>query len=146
VAYAHPARTEPTILTVNDLAKGVTFQFSDSDLAALEQQSFDTSTIWTHEVNTFSGPSLHDVLAAVGAAPARLRIYAINDYAVNFPLEKIKPTTPIIANRVDQSSFSVRHKGPLWVMFPFDKGSEFQNEETFALSVWQVRQIDILAD
>jgi len=93
-----------------------------------------------------SGPSLHTILDAAGAEPARLRIYAINDYNVEFPAEKITETTPILANRIDGESFSVRQKGPLWVIFPFDQNPEFQSEEIFALSVWQVKRIDVLTD
>ena len=63
-----------------------------------------------------------------------------------FPVEKITESTPILANRIDGESFSVRQKGPLWVIFPFDQNPEFQSEEIFALSVWQVKRIDVLTD
>ncbi|MGX0875889.1 hypothetical protein ACSSV4_000561 [Roseovarius sp. MBR-154] len=145
-AAPHPAHADATILTLNDLSSGTTTGFSDADLAALPQQSFDTGTIWTDAVRTFAGPSLHAILAAAGTEPARLRIHAINEYSVEFPADKITRTTPILANRVDGKRFSVREKGPLWVMFPFDQNPEFQSEEIFALSVWQVNRIDILAD
>lgn len=140
------AHADATILTVNDLGRGTTTRFSDGDLAALAQQSFETATIWTDAVRSFSGPSLYTILEAAGAEPARLRIYAINDYNVEFPAEKITETTPILANRIDGESFSVRQKGPLWVIFPFDQNPEFQSEEVFALSVWQVKRIDVLTD
>jgi hypothetical protein len=32
------------------------------------------------------------------------------------------------------------------VIFPFDQNPEFQSEEIFALSVWQVNRIDVLTD
>jgi hypothetical protein len=140
------AHAEATILTINDPGRGTTTRFSDADLAALPQQSFATETIWTDAVRTFSGPSLHTILKAAGAEPSRLRIYAINDYNVEFPVDKITETTPILANRIDGESFSVRQKGPLWVIFPFDQNPEFQSEEIFALSVWQVNRIDVLTD
>jgi hypothetical protein len=145
-AHPHLAHADKTILTVNDLGSGTTTRLTDDDLAALEQESFETNTIWTDVARTFSGPSLHTILKAVGAEPTRLRIYAINDYNVEFPAEKITETTPILANRIDGDSFSVRQKGPLWVIFPFDQNPEFQSEEVFALSVWQVKRIDILSD
>ena len=145
-AGPNPALADATILTVNDLSRDTTTHFSDADLAALPQQSFATATIWTEELHTFSGPSLDTILEAAGAEPARLRIYAINDYNVEFPANKITGTAPILANRIDGESFPVRRKGPLWLIFPFDQNPEFQSEEIFALSVWQVKRIDILPD
>ncbi|WP_297773271.1 oxidoreductase [uncultured Roseovarius sp.] len=140
------AQSSDTILTVNDTARGTSTHFSDADLLALTQQNFATETIWTDAVRTFSGPSLQAVLDAAGANPAPLRIFAINDYSVEFPVEKIAQDTPILANRIDGERFSVRQKGPLWVIFPFDQNTEFQSEEVFALSVWQVERIDVLND
>jgi hypothetical protein len=145
-AVPHAGLAETPILTVNDLGRDTTTLFSDADLAALPQQSFATATIWTEEMHTFSGPSLATILEAAGAGPARLRVYAINDYNVEFPTDQIRDNAPILANRIDGESFPVRRKGPLWLIFPFDQEPEYQSEEIFALSVWQVKRIDILPD
>lgn len=138
------ALADNTILTVNDVASGKTWEFSDADLAALPQQSFETSTIWTDDVHTFSGPTLRSLLDATGSTTSALQIHAINNYNVEFPAEKIAEDSPVLATRIDGESFSVREKGPLWVVFPYDQNPDFQSEEIFALSVWQVNRIDIL--
>lgn len=134
------------ILTVNNVATGESTEYSDSDLIEMSQTSFKTTTIWTDGVKTFSGPTLKAVLEATGVAPSRLRVYAINDYNVEFPAADIREGTPILANRIDGAPFSVREKGPLWIVFPYDQDVAFQSEDIYSLSVWQVNRIDILGD
>ncbi|MGX0974953.1 hypothetical protein ACSSVY_000651 [Roseovarius sp. MBR-51] len=141
------AADEEVILTVNDLRSGQTTTFTEADLLALPQQSFETTTIWTDTTpKSFSGPALMAVLEAAGSAPGTLRIHAINDYNVTFPEERLEDTVPILANRIDGAPFSLREKGPLWLVFPYDIDTRFQSEEYFTLSVWQLKQIDILAE
>ena len=33
---------------------------------------------------------------------------------------------------------SLRDKGPLWVVFPYDASEEFRRDEIYAQSIWQV--------
>ncbi|MBC7179725.1 MAG: oxidoreductase, partial [Roseovarius sp.] len=97
---ASPAFADEVILTVNDLRSGATKTFTEADLLALPQQSFETTTIWTDTTpKTFSGPSLKTVLDAAGSAPGALRIYAINDYNVTFPEARMEENVPILALR-----------------------------------------------
>jgi hypothetical protein len=141
------AADDAVILTVNDLRSGQTTTFTDAELLALPQQSFATTTIWTDTTpKSFSGPALMAVLKAAGSAPGTLRIHAINDYNVTFPEERLEDTVPILANRIDGAPFPLREKGPLWLVFPYDIDTRFQSEEYFTLSVWQLKQIDILAE
>ncbi|ARE84677.1 Oxidoreductase [Roseovarius sp. EC-HK134] len=144
---ASPAFADEVILTVNDLRSGQTKTFTEADLLALPQQSFETTTIWTDTTpKTFSGPSLMAVLDAAGSAPGTLRVYAINDYNVTFPEARLEENVPILAARIDDAAFSVREKGPLWLVFPYDSDTRYQSEEYFTLSVWQLNKIDILAE
>src|SRR6056297_1576750 len=101
----------------------------DADaLAALPQQGFETSTIWTDGPRRFSGPSLGSVLQHAGAGPGDLRLVAINDYVVDLPRDTVEATLPIIATHIDGQRFTVREKGPLWLVFPYDSAARFQRE------------------
>ncbi|MFD0857538.1 molybdopterin-dependent oxidoreductase [Roseovarius aquimarinus] len=149
LSFAPMAHAEDgVILTINDGYTGTTTTFTEEELAALPQQSFETTTVWTEGETSFSGPSLSDVLDAAGVAEAAsgLRVYAINDYNVLFPAENIEEDAPILARRINGEPFSVRDKGPLWLIFPFDLDTRYQSEDIFALSVWQLTQIDVLTD
>lgn len=139
------AHADEAILTIEDIDSGEVFQFTDADLSALQQTEYDTSTIWTTGVLRFSGPTVKELLSAIGREPSDLKIYAINDYNVTLPVMEIKSGAPILANRINGESFSVREKGPLWIVFPYDDNRKYRTETIFALSVWQVNRIEILA-
>lgn len=119
---------------------------TDADLAALPQISFTTTTIWTTEAAVFSGPSLAAVLDSLGAEGASLSMIAVNDYKVEMPWAMMEQDTPIIANRINGEPFSIRDKGPLWVVFPYDSDARFQTEEIYSLSIWQLNQIQVVPE
>jgi hypothetical protein len=121
-------------------------ELSDADLSALPQISFTTSTIWTTEPATYSGPSLAAVLDSLGAKGASLNMIAVNDYKVDMPWALIEQDTPIIANRINGQPFSIRDKGPLWVVFPYDSDPRFQTEEIYSFSIWQMNQIRVVPE
>ena len=99
----------PVVLTIHAAQGTPPIELTDADLMAMEQTSFVTSTLWTAERHSFSGPSLHRVLAQVGVDPsAPVRLVAANDYAVTLDPEMIGEQYPIIANRLDGAPFSIR--------------------------------------
>lgn len=117
--------------------------FDQALLDALPQGEFATSTIWTKEVQVFSGPTLQGLLNYVGAGPGDVRAKAINDYAISLPRTEVMQDTPIIATRIDGMPFSVREKGPLWIVFPYDRHPRFRTELIYAISVWQLASLTI---
>ncbi|MGV6888427.1 oxidoreductase [Rhodophyticola sp. SM2404] len=118
--------------------------FSDQDLLDLPQVSFETSTLWTEGVLEFSGPSLKSVLASSGAGQGNIVMTAVNDYSVEMPQDIVSDELPIIANRMNGEPFSVRDKGPLWVVFPYDSDTELQQELIYSYSIWQLNRIEVL--
>lgn len=144
--FAGLAWAEDVILTVNNAADGRSVSFTYEELLALPQTAFRTSTIWTSGVDSYSGPSLAAVLAAADMPQDDLLISAINDYNVTFPADKISNDAPVLAVQVNGTPFSIREKGPIWVLFPFDDDDRYRAEDYFALSVWQLRQIDVLRE
>jgi len=49
----------------------------------------------------------------------------------------------LIATRLNGDTMHPRDKGPLWVVFPYSDGSEFQTEAIYAQSVWQLNRLDV---
>lgn len=119
-------------------------EFSLSELDSFEQSAFETTTIWTDEVNTFSGVSLASILKDMNAVGATLRMTALNDYSVDMPIAEVGEDYPIIATRMDGEVMSVREKGPYWVVFPYDSDPAFQTETTYARSIWQLNRLTVL--
>lgn len=137
----------PVILTVTgavgtaNLADTAVFDLAMLD--ALPQHETATETPWFEGTVTFSGPLLADILAAAGAAGPVLRVIALNDYAADIPIEDVAAYPVILATRIDGVPISVRDKGPLFVIYPFDRHPELVNELIFSRSVWQVKAIDV---
>ena len=141
--FSGPVRADETLLTLDGAVEGGSRNFTDADLMALPQVTFDTATIWTEGVLRFSGPSLASVLEAAGAGAGDLTLRAINDYVVSMPRAGVESAAPIVANRIDGAPFSRRDKGPLWIVFPYDSDERFRSETVFAYSVWQLAGITV---
>tara|TARA_R110000787_G_scaffold33079_7_gene86911 strand:+ start:3826 stop:4311 length:486 start_codon:yes stop_codon:yes gene_type:complete len=135
---------ESNLVLDGDLNGGAPVSLSDDSLLSLPQTHIDTSTQWTKGFHRFSGPLLADLLSRYSAGPGDLRLAAINSYSVTVNRNLITQDAPIIANRMDGKPFSRRKKGPLWVIFPYDKSAKYQGELVFAASVWQLSQITVL--
>ncbi|MGJ8589951.1 MAG: oxidoreductase [Yoonia sp.] len=112
-------------------------------LDALPQVEFATSTIWTQEIDIFSGPTLHSLIDFAGSGTGDVIASALNDYSITIPRSFIEKTAPIVASRINGRTFSIREKGPLWIIFPYDKSEHYRSELIYALSVWQLRRLTV---
>nr|WP_319249781.1 oxidoreductase [uncultured Celeribacter sp.] len=115
-----------------------------SALEALEAETFSTTTIWTDGIQTFTGVPLHRLMTHVGAEDGTLRATAINDYAVEIPYEDWSQPGALVAYRKNGELMSVRDKGPLWIVYPYDADPAFQSEVIYSRSIWQLDRIEIL--
>lgn len=113
-------------------------------LAALPVTSFETSTIWTDGAHTFQGVSLHDLAALVGATEGAFMATAINDYSVEIPMEDAVDGGPIVAYLMDGEEMSVREKGPLWVIYPYDSKADYRTEVIYSRSIWQLDRLEVV--
>jgi hypothetical protein len=142
------ARPEgPVILTIkgdieNTNAPGAA-EFDLAMLEALAGRSASMETPWTNKATAFDGPLLKAVLEAVGARGETLKITALNDYTAAVPVSDAVDYDTILATRMDGKVMSVRDKGPLFLIYPFDKNPELYNEKYFSRSVWQINRIEV---
>lgn len=113
-------------------------------LMALETTSFETSTIWTDGVHTFEGVSLKTLTQFLGLEDGTMLATAINDYTVEIPLSDAVEGGPIIAYLMDGNTMSVRDKGPLWVVYPYDSNADYRSEVTYARSIWQLDRVEFV--
>jgi hypothetical protein len=133
--------TGPVVLTVG---KGATFDMAT--LARMKQHTIRTATPWYDRTREFTGPLLRDVLSAAGV-PADVRgmarFVALNDYRVEIPLEDAREHDVIVARLLDGQPMSVRQKGPLFVMYPFDDKPALRSAVNFGRCVWQLKAIEL---
>ena len=115
------------------------------DLAMLEEmgiRTIETSTIWTKGVIKFEGVPLDVFVERLGLTGETLRATAINEYAVTVPLSDAVEGGPIIAYRMNGQEMSVRDKGPLWIVYPYDSDADFRSEVVYSRSIWQLDRIE----
>ncbi|MBM1221943.1 oxidoreductase [Ponticoccus sp. SC2-23] len=119
-------------------------QYTLDDLRAIDATEFETTTIWTDGPQVFTGVALDVLLAHIGAEGTVLSATAINDYAIEIPVTDAIPGGPIIAYERNGETMSVRDKGPLWIVYPYDSNSEYQSEVTYSRSIWQLDRLELL--
>lgn len=117
--------------------------FDRAMLEALPQHGFETGTPWTDGVRSFRGPLLRDVLDAVGAKGATLRIVALDDYASEVPASDARDFDPILTLWLDDKKLRVRDKGPLWLVYPYDHDPALANDTIYKRSVSQIKSIEV---
>jgi hypothetical protein len=113
-------------------------------LTAFPSTTFETSTIWTDGIHTFTGISLQTLAVELGARDGKFLASAINDYTVEIPTTDAVEGGPIIAYLMDGKEMSVRDKGPLWVVYPYDSDSDYRTEVIYSRSIWQLDRLEVV--
>lgn len=134
---------EPVLLTVTG-ADGA--EIKTYDLAALEAlgaTTFDTTTIWTEGKQSFTGVSLETLFKDIGATEGEVNAIAINNYSVPIPVTDAVEGGPILAYLANGAPMSLRDKGPLWVVYPYDSIADYQSETIYSRSIWQLDRLQL---
>ena len=108
-------------------------------LRAMPAVKFSTSTPWTEGAAEFEGVLMQTLMEAVEAKGKSIKAAALNDYIADVDVKTVLEAGAILAYRMNGEELSVRDKGPLWIMFPFDEKPEFKAELIYSKSVWQLR-------
>lgn len=145
--WALPPASGDVILTISGKIKEVnrdtTAVFDLDMLQKLPQQTFITKTPWDKSPTKFTGPLLRDVLNAVKAEGKTLTAYALNDYKTTIPVEDALRFDVIVAHKIDDMPISVRTKGPLFIIYPFDSKPELKSSKYYGRSAWQLKSLKI---
>lgn len=140
--------TEAPILTVSGkIAKSNRDGVAEFDLPmlkTLELVEFTTKTPWFDNPVKFSGVRLRDVLAMVEANGTKIEAVALGDYKSIIPIEDINNYDVIMAFKRDDKYMSVRDKGPLFIVYPFDSTQELHHQQFYSRSVWQLEKLVVL--
>ena len=128
-------------LTQPNLGKDAAF--SMEMLEKLPQQTFTTKTPWYPKAVTFTGPLLRDVLAAAGASGKQIAARALDDYKTLLPMSDAQNFDVILARQIDGKKLSVREKGPLFIVYPYDSKPELKAQAYLDRSAWQLKSLTI---
>lgn len=143
-----PAPKGDVILTISgeiDVTNvGETLQFDRDTFDALADSTFETSTTWTDGIHEFRGVSLSTLTDMLSVTDGVLLATAVNDYAVEIPVSDARPGGPIIAHQIDGKDMSLREKGPLWIVYPYDSSPEYRTAVIHARSIWQLDRLVVV--
>lgn len=118
-------------------------RFDLAMLQALGAEVVTTATPWTEGHTKFDGVSGARLLDAVGAKGTKVVAAAINDYKAEIPIEDLRDKGAFLAFAADGKRLTVRDKGPLWLLYPFDAKPDLKTEVYFGRSVWQIKSLEI---
>jgi hypothetical protein len=112
-------------------------------LDALPQHSFTTGTPWFKRPVQFSGPLLRDLLQALQAQGTSLKAVALNDYKIDIPMEDAFQYDVILARQINGRTLSVRDKGPIFVIYPFESHPELKTLSYYGRCIWQLKELKV---
>jgi len=150
-AWAEDTLPEPTskpILTVS----GHISHPNSSGSAVLDRPTlegigsagFETSTPWYTGPVRFDGVLMTDLMRAVGASGTTVRAIALNDYTTDIPMSDFAQFGVLLAIKRNGNYMPVRDKGPLFIVYPFDRSPELQAHQFYSRSAWQITQLVII--
>lgn len=145
VSMTSPAHSDgPVVLTVEGRIEGeAPRDFTISDLENLGVTSVTTSTPWHDKIVTFEGVRMAELMAHVGAIGERVEGIALNNFYAEIPISDFTAYDALLAFKADGAYLGVRDKGPLFVIYPFDRFPELKNELYYSRSIWQLRRINV---
>jgi len=119
-------------------------EFDMAALAALGETQVTTSSIWTDGVHVYTGVLVRVLTDTLGISDKMLQLHALNDYSIEYPAQESTEDGPILAYLFDGEVMSVRDKGPIWVIYPYDADAKYRTDTAFARSIWQLDRIDVM--
>jgi hypothetical protein len=142
LASERPLLTVSGKIGVTD-ANGGAAHFDRAALEAVGMVALETSTPWFKDPVRFEGVPLAKLMDTVGATGERIVAVALNDYSAELPMEDVRKYNPILALKRNGEYMSVRDKGPLFIVYPFDSHPDLKNQKYYSRSVWQIARLEV---
>lgn len=144
-AASLPQPTEKPILAVSGKIsvanRDGAAQFDRPMLEALGTSGFETATPWYDGPVRFDGVRMDRLMQAVGASGDRVLAYALNDYSTELPMSDFARHNVILALKRNGQYMTVREKGPLFIVYPFDSDPALRHQRYYSRSAWQLARL-----
>lgn len=135
---------EPILVVSGDITNtnvSGTAQFDLPMLEAIGMVTMSTKTPWYDGAVTFEGVPMAKLMKVVGATGKNVRAIALNDYAINIPVDDFVKFGTMLAIKRDGQYMPVRDKGPLFIVYPFDSNRELRTQTYYGRSAWQLSKL-----
>ncbi len=115
-----------------------------AELRALPQVTIRTENEFADGLNDYTGPLARDVIQIIGRGTGtKVKLTAANDYAVEIDLQEFDDFDAIFALDMNGQAFSLRDKGPIWVMYPITDNPELQDPVYNTRLIWQLVRLEV---
>jgi hypothetical protein len=138
--FGGAALAQDATLTVTDGSQ--TVELTREQIDQMEQEVIETSTAWTEGKTKLSGPSFTDVLEQAGFAGETVTAEALDGYAIEIPRERLTGDGAILATGMNDAALP-EDKAPFWIVFPYDRSPEMNDEDHQSWSVWAVTKLTV---
>ncbi|MBM3543528.1 MAG: hypothetical protein FJX44_03335 [Alphaproteobacteria bacterium] len=118
------------------------FAFDRPMLLRLKQGTVTVKTPELGRTATFTGPLLNEVLAAVGAARAKVSLMAVNGFEGWLDPDDIDNADWILALTADGKPLGLGQQGPIWLVKSLAE-SESRSEDRRGHWVWAVMYLHV---
>ena len=115
--------------------------FTMEDLQALPVVSFDTETIWFTGSQHFTGVPLAALMQQAGVTEGLLEVSGSDDFMRQISMQAAAESGAIVAYERNGVSMSVRRKGPLRIVYPYDDFPPLKRDVLFTNTIWQLVRI-----
>lgn len=133
---------DPIVLTIAGADAPAPLRLSLDDLRAMGRTEITTTTPWTEGAQQFAGVTGAQLVKAIKASGTSAMTIAVNDYQVVIPFDVLAAESTLIAYERNGAPMTVRDKGPLWIVFPFDSDSIFMTETYKSYSIWSLISVE----
>lgn len=140
---AKDAAPKQTLLQITGNTRGETVDLTRADLRALPNATLTTSTVVTDGTHEFRGFLMRDLLEQMDIQGSQVTAMALNDYAVNIPVEDFYRFNVIVAYAMDGKRLNRAGKGPLWIVYPRDAHKALQDIRYDYRWVWQLYRLEV---
>ncbi len=130
-----------TVLTLENPKDDIRIELSEEDLLAFPQVVVSTENEFVDGMAEFSGPLARDILSLLGDDFDSAEFTAINDYSIVIPVSDFQEYDVILALTMNGQKFSLRDKGPIWLIYPMSDHKELQDRVYNNRLIWQLTRI-----
>ena len=124
-------------------APTLVMEFDMASLKKLPPHTFTTHTPWHQSAVSFTGPLLRDILNTAKVKGHSITAIALDDYKDTLPFSDAMNFDVILAHSLNGEQISMKNKGPLFVVYPYDSKKELQSVRYYQRSVWQLKALII---
>lgn len=138
------SNAEEVVITIageTDRTINSPIQLTLSELETIDASTVETRTPWHKGKIRFSGVSGAALLKYLGTTATEVDAVALNDYKVTLPVSDLLDTGLIFATRKNGELMSIREKGPIFIIYPFDANPSLDNEVIYGRSIWQLKAL-----